>query len=565
MARTPQHGDRASGPRRRPRLLGLASLLVACAVGGVTVTVALTHHSSSPSLGKTAPVADEQILQASFWKPKGAVSARTRSDRVPVEVGMRFVPDRAGQVVALRFFKAYGDRGRHVGSLWSDSGALLGRVTFGSETRSGWQQARLSSPVALKAGQTYTVSYNSSRGGYVAQRGAFAGGPLKVGPLTAPGERNGVFSYGRPAFPTRSNSAGYNYFVDVVFRYATVRPAPSATATQSDPPVLASPAPSEVPAATPTPAPTVSPSFSPSVSPTDTATETPTATVTPTPAHTPTPTPTPKVTPTSPVTAQPSSSAPPVGGFPDEGSAGPPSGTVFKSYKGGELRQNGAVLDGVVLTDGLDVYADNVTIRNCKIVASGEWGVQLRNGHTNLVVDHCEIAGDGRHQLAVAVKNIGDGDITIRGNDIHDATDAINTGRGTIEGNYIHDLRAFSGDHVDGIQTEGSSGSQPLVIKNNTILNPVDQTSAIMLATSLGPVTNVLIQGNLIGGGGYCFYGGGDKAGSSRNVVVRDNVFSRSIFSKCGTYGPVAYFDVKGPGNVWQNNVWQGTRTTIEP
>ncbi|WP_182884565.1 DUF4082 domain-containing protein [Microbispora sp. H10885] len=556
---------RASG--RRSRLPGLVSLLAACAVGGVAVTVALTSRSPETSLGPTVPVAQERVLQASF-APESQ-SARTRRDPMPVEVGMRFVPQVEGQVVALRFLKARGDSGRHIGSLWSDRGALLARVTFRSETSRGWQEARLSAPVALEAGRTYTVSYNSGAGRYVAQRGVFTQGPLEVGPLVAPAERNGVFSYGRPSFPRRSNPAGYNYFVDVVFRYTTVVPDPAGE--EGEPPASDPTEPPQKPAETPG-AP-VTPAY-----PDDTATTTPAATPTVTVPVTPPVTPrvSPRVTPTTgpgrsatpTATSEPSSkptqAPPPANGFPDASTTGPAKGTVFTRMKGGELRQNGAVYDGVEFTDAIDVYADNVTLRNCRIITTGEWGVQLRNGHGNLVVDHCEIAGDGRRQLAVAVKNIGDGDITIRGNDIHDATDAINTGRGTIEGNYIHDLRAFTGDHVDGIQTEGSSGSAPLVIKNNTILNPVGQTSAIMLATSLGPVTNVLIQGNLIGGGGYCFYGGGDKAGSSRNVVVRDNVFSRSLFSNCGAYGPVAHFDRSAPGNVWQNNVWQGTRTTVE-
>ncbi|WP_327049306.1 DUF4082 domain-containing protein [Microbispora sp. NBC_01189] len=553
---------RAGG--RRSRLPGLVSLLAACAVGGVAVTVILTNRSPETSLGPTVPVAQERILQASFApEPR---EARPRRDPMPVEVGMRFVPQIEGQVVALRFLKARGDSGRHIGSLWSDRGALLARVTFSSETSRGWQEARLSAPVALEAGRTYTVSYNSGAGRYVAQRGVFTRGPLEAGPLVAPAERNGVFSYGRPAFPRRSNRAGYNYFVDVVFRYTTAVPDPAAEESVPPTSVPADPQePGETPEVPVTPA-----------LPDDTATTTPEATPTvivpATPRFTPryTPRATPAATPGRPdptATSEPSKptqAPPPVTGFPDASTTGPAKGTVFTRMKGGELRQNGAVYDGVEITDSIDVYADNVTLRNCRIITTGEWGVQLRNGHTNLVVDHCEIAGDGRRQLAVAVKNIGDGDITIRGNDIHDATDAINTGRGTIEGNYIHDLRAFTGDHVDGIQTEGSSGSAPLVIKNNTILNPVGQTSAIMLATSLGPVTNVLIQGNLIGGGGYCFYGGGDKAGSSRNVVVRDNVFSRSLFSNCGAYGPVAHFDRSAPGNVWQNNVWQGTRNLVE-
>ena len=48
-----------------------------------------------------------------------------------------------------------------MGNLWNAaSKSLLASATFSSETASGWQQANLSSPVAITANTLYVVSYH---------------------------------------------------------------------------------------------------------------------------------------------------------------------------------------------------------------------------------------------------------------------------------------------------------------------------------------------------------------------------------------------------------------------
>ncbi len=64
-------------------------------------------------------------------------------DSSPVEVGVSFVPAKAGQVTGIRFFKGAGNTGTHKGSLWSATGTKLAEVTFVGETASGWQTAML--------------------------------------------------------------------------------------------------------------------------------------------------------------------------------------------------------------------------------------------------------------------------------------------------------------------------------------------------------------------------------------------------------------------------------------
>ncbi|MEV7966763.1 DUF4082 domain-containing protein [Sphaerisporangium sp. NPDC088356] len=552
------------------------SLLAAAALLGATVTVVVVNRESSPAqTANAAPVSAEVTLESSLWKSQKAVKGKAQSEHTPLELGTRFTASRNGEVAGVRFYKPASERGAHRGSLWDSDKKLLAKVTFTGETRSGWQQALFSEPVPIVAGRTYTVSYHTQNGGYVAAPGALAD-PVTVGPLTA---EAGVFApSAKAAFPSHRHRARVSYWVDVIFRHRERRnvPQPSETPTGG---FTATPTTSPKPEspATPTPEVTVSgqpsggtdvtPKPSTSATVTSQPSTTPTSSQTPTPKPvTPTPTPKPS-TPKPSLTADPTNQPtvappPPAGAWPGASTTGP-DGTALKSHKGGEIREDGAVLDGMDFADSVDVYADNVTIRNCRVITGGYWGIQLRNGHTGLKIENCEIAGKGSSQLSVGVKNIGNGMITVRNNDIHDVTDGIVSGEGLIEGNWVHDLKSYPGDHVDGIQTDATTGK--LIIRHNTVSNPEDQTSAIMIDADLGPINNVTVEDNLLSGGGYCLYGGSGRSNPTTNVVVQNNVFSRSLNSKCGELGAVAHFDMGASGNVWKNNVWQDTGAPVTP
>ncbi|WP_244931721.1 DUF4082 domain-containing protein [Nocardioides sp. W7] len=134
----------------------------------------------------------------------------------PVELGTAFVPSRDGTVRALRFLKGAGNGGTHVGTLWSDTGSVLARVTFANETPLGWQRARLSTPVRVEAGKRYVVSYLAPQGHYSYSLDHFAQ-PVTSGQLVAPAGDNGQFLYGASGgFPTYSFRSS-SYFADVEY------------------------------------------------------------------------------------------------------------------------------------------------------------------------------------------------------------------------------------------------------------------------------------------------------------------------------------------------------------
>jgi len=252
------------------------------------------------------------------------------------------------------------------------------------------------------------------------------------------------------------------------------------------------------------------------------------------------------------------------GSFPSAGTTGLPAGRKLKASTSMRVRKAGAVIDGVDVRGEITVEADNVTIKNSRIVHAGNWGIVQRPDTKGLVVKDSEIRGNGKDRLQYAILNLG-GHITISRNDMSMVSDAISTNVGVIEDNYLHDPVYFDGDHTDMIQSNsGPPKGQQLVIRHNTVINTLEQTAAIALFQDFGVQHDAIIENNLLAGGAYALYGGSGKLGASYNIKVIGNVFSREVYPTSGQYGPVAYWD-NGSGNVWQGNVWADTGRPVNP
>jgi Domain of unknown function (DUF4082) len=140
---------------------------------------------------------------------------KSSGDSEPVELGMQFVSDIDGEVVAIRFWKDPGSTSSHTGNLWDEEGKLLGSASFKCETASGWQTAILSQPVQINAGRTYTVSYHTS--GYGEKPHYFTSAKSNP-PISVPAN-GGVYAYGSASrFPTEVWQSS-NYFVDIVLTH----------------------------------------------------------------------------------------------------------------------------------------------------------------------------------------------------------------------------------------------------------------------------------------------------------------------------------------------------------
>jgi hypothetical protein len=283
----------------------------------------------------------------------------------------------------------------------------------------------------------------------------------------------------------------------------------------------------------------------------------------------------------TPGTVLPPPDPPPTTGYPDATNTGVQAGITLKripedvtSGPGWHWDSRGwvtidgvgALFSGYSVTSSIDVVADNVIIENVKAVfADDGWAIGVRHA-SNVTIRNCEIGGvdTGAGRLMAGIKSIyGDeGDITIQKCNIYGTSTGIQIYRGLIEDNYIHDLGYKSGDHVNGITSNASTG--PLVIRHNTVYNQISQTDAISLFEDFGVQRDVLIENNKVAGGGYTIYAGQNAGGpQTSNIVVKNNRISRRHFVSGGYFGPATAFSKAGPGNVWTGNVWDDTGIEI--
>lgn len=194
------------------------ALLVFVLVFAVAGTVLLTRSFAD---------SDTVSLFSSTNTPKEIDS----NDAQAVELGFKFKSDVAGSVTGVRFYKSAANTGTHTGSLWSASGSRLATVTFSGESKSGWQSAMFSSPVAITANATYVVSYYTPTGHYSDNIGGFTSQVSSTSlHALADGASgpNGVYAYGKSAFPTNGWKAT-NYWVDVMFKPASTSTTPPTT------------------------------------------------------------------------------------------------------------------------------------------------------------------------------------------------------------------------------------------------------------------------------------------------------------------------------------------------
>jgi len=127
------------------------------------------------------------------------------------EQGTRFSSSVNGQITHIRFWKAPGETGTHVGRIWADNGLALASVFFTNETASGWQEAQLQTPLSITANVKYRVSFNVQTVSAKTLNGLAS--PITSGPLVAWGSYTSPFAGFFPNTATPNNG-----FVDVKFR-----------------------------------------------------------------------------------------------------------------------------------------------------------------------------------------------------------------------------------------------------------------------------------------------------------------------------------------------------------
>ena len=264
--------------------------------------------------------------------------------------------------------------------------------------------------------------------------------------------------------------------------------------------------------------------------------------------------------------------------FPHATNTGPPPGTVMEDYTGlYEVRTEGAVVNALKVTGAILVYANDVTIQNCEVDATGEiWGIAGMDV-SGLIVKNCRVYGvpsrtdhDGTHVL-VGIEGADE----VAYCDIFGVENSVSSGSGHIHDNYLHDFPRWiaNDDHTDGLQTYGHAGAGGLRFVHNTVLalltgadyTPTDYgagSSAIALSEDMH---DLVIDNNLMAGGSYTMYGPSQAGSAPANVHVTNNHFSTEYYPGCGFYGVHTGFDSSAPGFEWSGNVFHETGEPVGP
>jgi hypothetical protein len=251
------------------------------------------------------------------------------------------------------------------------------------------------------------------------------------------------------------------------------------------------------------------------------------------------------------------------------------SGPGWKWNSGGwvDIDSANTTFAGFDVAGTINVNADGVTVRDCRVRAAGgggaSFGIAIRHA-ANVIVQHCDISGlkasggDDRGRLTAGIKDIyGDATGTqVLANDIYDVSCGVQMDSGLIQDNYIHNTASDGTDHVNGVL---SSSGGAMIIRHNTIFNQLDQTSAIALYEDFGLQGDKTVDNNLLAGGGYTVYGGGPDHGRGvpTNIRFTANRISTVFWPKGGYYGPVAYFDGTAPGSAWIGNIYDNTGADV--
>jgi hypothetical protein len=204
------------------------------------------------------------------------------------------------------------------------------------------------------------------------------------------------------------------------------------------------------------------------------------------------------------------------GPFPGASNTGVPSGTALKASGDLVVSKAGTVIDGYDVNGTIEVSASNVTIKNTRVRGKGFSSIRVHDGLSGVVIQDCEVNGQGTS--GTAGSNGIQGTATVQRCDISGVENGITPDSGSVlRDNFVHNLGAPGAAHYDGIQIDG--GLSGITIEHNTILNQFEQTSAVMIDNYFGPTSNITVNDNYLGGGGYTVYSDGQFSGGSISGV----------------------------------------------
>ncbi len=196
---------------------------------------------------------------------------------------------------------------------------------------------------------------------------------------------------------------------------------------------------------------------------------------------------------------------------------------------------------------------NDVKIKNVRVSGSTKLYLVDDRG-TNLTIEDSELIGVGMPVPTDAV-NLTRGSLTLLRDEIAHVRNGANLhAPALIQDCWIHGLVNNGGSHNEDLYI--GTGHHIRII-HNTLENEQPQTATIFIKTDFGPIDDILIEQNLLAGGGYMVYGGATGPhGAATAIRVIDNTFSRRFFARGGRFGVRAAWPHTA-GTAWSGNHWE--------
>ncbi len=245
---------------------------------------------------------------------------------------------------------------------------------------------------------------------------------------------------------------------------------------------------------------------------------------------------------------------------------------------------NGGVIEGKEITGQITVEANNVTIRNDKIVSadtgSGSAGIWVQNGHTGTKVINTTVAGKGSGASTVEAAIRSYSGVTVEGSRLTQCDECVQAWPLTVKNTYMKVSSIYSGAHAEDIYV--CSGT--VDVDHSTLINEQGQTATVFGDTICGGGNKFTVTNSLLAGGGFVLYSQANSTNpSGAQTTITGNHFvrclskavynsgsggtacqsgpdSNGLYPNGGYYGVGAYFS--GP-TTWQGNVWDDNLATV--
>ena len=246
--------------------------------------------------------------------------------------------------------------------------------------------------------------------------------------------------------------------------------------------------------------------------------------------------------------------------YPNASNTGVSAGVKLTPYSGHlTITTAGAVVSGLIISNGVQIAASNVTLENCIIEVSptAPWDVGVNDGLTGVVIQNCEIIGAGTAgpQGSMGIYVQGNSQVTINAINMHDVGQGVdvNDGQVILENSYIHNLNAGAGTHYEDVGYFGDAKSTnfSFLIQHNTLINEHNQTASVFLQNYFGAVNNVTVNNNILVGGDYTVYMDASGDGGPGTGTPVTNVSFTNNHMGTGIYGYTDFIH-------WTNPVYTG-------